>query len=506
VGDDAQGLLGFFHEQMVFAVQRRYLSSNTRMATAVSSRLLDYFSTKADTFHDLQYRTSDLRYVQDMVHYQLRAHRYAELYRTLGCIQFIQRRAANGPGSMEHLLRDYHDAMEDVRTVRYSAMKEGMSSKGALALHDSPLAGQGAASDDAGGSSRAQLLQWVGEFLVFVGSAHAMMVEYPWLTFQQANNQPTMSAPAQVAMSLAQNETQRLGECMNERMTRIQTLAKAEFDRLVAPLLEQLMPGHGMVGVPPNNLPASGRQPSRETDRELTSMAESPTSVLSDTPRNRSSSNSSKFSTLAKLDAMRTELALATRVQSRVMASSAGDTAPLGGATGGVGSVERRTSSALTLLQSPQAALIRKRLQRLAATTAWAMRRLSHGLEPKQTPRRHLVWCNKPRRNLIVADFAGYASKVTALSMSPDNEHITIGFQDGTLNIVNAGTGETVRECSIGGHTDGITCLQYSSDGLRLVSGSFDCQVIIWDALTGSSRRTAGAAPHCAVPLETARV
>ncbi len=480
VGDDAQGLLGFFHEQMVFAVQRRYLSSNLRMATAVSARLLEYFSSKADPNNDLQYRTADLRYVQDMVYYQLRAHRYAELYRTLGCIQFIQRRAANGPGSMEHLLRDYHDAMEDLRTVRYSAMKDGMAARGTGPGYTSVLAGQGGGlSDvDGGGASRAQLLQWVGEFLVFVGSAHAMMVEYPWLTFQQANNQPTLSAPAMVARDLIDQETRSLVAQMQKRTQRIKDLAKAEFDRLVEPLLSRLAP---RSTVSPNQLPdvGGGRSPSSD----LTGTVDSPISQLDDaSPRQRSNSNGSSTG-VARSDAIKTELALATRVLPAGMQHALVQ----GGGVGGVGPSGKKPSSVLALLQSPQAAGIRRRMERLAGVTAWALRRVSHGLEPAHTPRRHLVWCNKPRRNLIVADFAGYVSKVTAISLSPDNEHIAIGFQDGTLNIVDAGTGETVRECSIGGHSDGITCLRYSSDGLRLVSGSFDCQVIIWDALTGKA-------------------
>jgi len=476
VGDDAQGLLGFFHEQMVFAVQRRYLASNARMATAVSARLLEYFSTKADSNRDLQYRTSDLRYVQDMVYYQLRAHRYADLYRTLGCIQFIQRRASNGPGSMEHLLRDYHDAMEDLRTVRYSAMKDGMAAKGTGPGTSSVLAGQGSSSeDDAGGASRAQLLQWVGEFLVFVGSAHAMMVEYPWLTFQQASNQPTLSAPALVARDLLDRDCRSLMAQMDKRTRTIKDLARTEFERLVEPLLAQLAPPP-TGGVSPNAAPRTHSH-TRSPVSGRTGTIDSPVSQLDESPRPRSESTSSQSTGVARSDTIKTELALATRVLPQALRQ-------LGFAQAGVGA-SKKASSALVLLRSPQAAGIRRRLERLAGATAWALRRVAQGLQPKHTPRRHLVWCNKPRRNLIVADFAGYVSKVTAISLSPDNDHIAIGFQDGTLNIVDAGTGETVRECSIGGHSDGITCLQYSSDGLRLVSGSFDCQVIIWDALTG---------------------
>jgi hypothetical protein len=49
---------------------------------------------------------------------------------------------------------------------------------------------------------------------------------------------------------------------------------------------------------------------------------------------------------------------------------------------------------------------------------------------------------------------------------------MALGFADGSLQIVDSGTGELVRELTIGGHLDAITCLAYSSDGLRLVSGT----------------------------------
>lgn len=497
MGDDAQGLLGFFHEQMVFAVQRRYLDHRAKLAVAVSARLLDYFSSRADPLGTLSYNGTNIRYMQDLVHYQLRAHRYAELYRTLGCVQFIQRRAFHGPGSMEHLLRDYHDAMEDVRNVKFQSMKEGMARAGERTpeshAHASSLSGQGYSEEhaDTSGSSRGSLLQWLGEFLVFVGSSHAAMVEYPWLTMQHAANQPTLSAPARVAAAMVAAEEKALVKAMDERTLRIKELAAAEWARLVEPILAKHAP-------PPSG--RSGRS-GRVRGQQATPIS---SSDGQDTSRSRSGSVTSQSDRqAARREAVKAELASATRL------------APLWplqhppSARGQASPSRRRSSSAstpggaLNTFWSASAHGIRKRLQHLASATAWALRRVSFGLKPEAVPRRYLDWQNKPRRNLIVADFAGYSSKVTALALSPDAEHIAVGFQDGTLHIVDAGTGESVRECSTGGHVDAITCLQYSADGLRLVSGSFDCQVIIWDALTGqphpATLRTL-AAPTCPGP------
>jgi hypothetical protein len=52
---------------------------------------------------------------------------------------------------------------------------------------------------------------------------------------------------------------------------------------------------------------------------------------------------------------------------------------------------------------------------------------------------------------------------------------MALGFSDGSLQFVDSSTGEMVRELSVGGHTDSITCLAFSADGLRLVSGGRTC-------------------------------
>ena len=103
---------------------------------------------------------------------------------------------------------------------------------------------------------------------------------------------------------------------------------------------------------------------------------------------------------------------------------------------------------------------------------------------------------------------------------------MALGFTDGSLQFVDATTGEMIRELTLGGHSDGITCLAFSTDGLRVVSGtllgelalgravrllphviccssilglsvwitglsglapgSHDAKLVVWDALTGT--------------------
>jgi hypothetical protein len=55
---------------------------------------------------------------------------------------------------------------------------------------------------------------------------------------------------------------------------------------------------------------------------------------------------------------------------------------------------------------------------------------LSIGIPVETVPRRYLEWINKPQRNRIVADFAGLASQVTCMTLSPDAQTIALGFKN----------------------------------------------------------------------------
>ena len=43
--------------------------------------------------------------------------------------------------------------------------------------------------------------------------------------------------------------------------------------------------------------------------------------------------------------------------------------------------------------------------------------------------------------------------------------------------------------CTLTGHADWVTCIAFSHDGKRIVSGSADDLVKIWDAWTGAEVR-----------------
>ena len=77
-------------------------------------------------------------------------------------------------------------------------------------------------------------------------------------------------------------------------------------------------------------------------------------------------------------------------------------------------------------------------------------------------------------------------NKVTAIAVFPDSR-IVSGSKDKTLRIWNAGTGACERTLS--GHSDEVTAIAVLPDG-RVVSGSKDCTMRIWNAGTGACERT----------------
>ncbi|KAG2065506.1 WD40 repeat-like protein, partial [Suillus decipiens] len=78
----------------------------------------------------------------------------------------------------------------------------------------------------------------------------------------------------------------------------------------------------------------------------------------------------------------------------------------------------------------------------------------------------------------------GHTDAVNSVSFSPDGTRIVSGSDDKTVRLWDARTGEPVGE-PLEGHTDWVRSVSLSLDGTRVVSGSDDKTVRLWDAATG---------------------
>jgi WD40 repeat protein len=77
----------------------------------------------------------------------------------------------------------------------------------------------------------------------------------------------------------------------------------------------------------------------------------------------------------------------------------------------------------------------------------------------------------------------GHTESVTSVSFSPDGTRIVSGSADTTIWLWDAATGQPVGE-PLRGHTRWVNSVSFSPDGTRIVSGSRDKTVRLWDVVT----------------------
>ncbi|KAJ7190085.1 WD40 repeat-like protein [Mycena pura] len=80
----------------------------------------------------------------------------------------------------------------------------------------------------------------------------------------------------------------------------------------------------------------------------------------------------------------------------------------------------------------------------------------------------------------------GHTDKVESVAFSPDGTKIVSGSLDGTVRIWDSHTGAALG-APLEGHTDFVRSVAFSPDGMQIVSGSDDRTVRIWDSQTGAA-------------------
>uniref|UniRef100_T1JD22 Small-subunit processome Utp12 domain-containing protein n=1 Tax=Strigamia maritima TaxID=126957 RepID=T1JD22_STRMM len=89
-----------------------------------------------------------------------------------------------------------------------------------------------------------------------------------------------------------------------------------------------------------------------------------------------------------------------------------------------------------------------------------------------------LIWdlqkCEKVRT------LFGDKSAVTCIARSPSFEFVAAGYADGIVRVFNVAN----SECTVvHGHKSAVTTIDYSEDGARLVTGSKDTEIAVWDII-----------------------
>ena len=72
----------------------------------------------------------------------------------------------------------------------------------------------------------------------------------------------------------------------------------------------------------------------------------------------------------------------------------------------------------------------------------------------------------------------GHKYGVSSVAYSPDGTKIVSGSTDNTIKIWDTNTGECLQ--TLMGHSKSVYAVAYSPDGRKIISGSYDKTVKIW--------------------------
>src|SRR5258706_4636953 len=85
----------------------------------------------------------------------------------------------------------------------------------------------------------------------------------------------------------------------------------------------------------------------------------------------------------------------------------------------------------------------------------------------------------------LPVDWSGHSAPVWSVIYLPNGSRVVTGSPDKTIRIWDVESGAIVGE-PLTGHDEGVTSVAYSPDGQYIISGSFDRTIRIWDAETGA--------------------
>ncbi|KAH0628599.1 hypothetical protein JD844_009954 [Phrynosoma platyrhinos] len=92
------------------------------------------------------------------------------------------------------------------------------------------------------------------------------------------------------------------------------------------------------------------------------------------------------------------------------------------------------------------------------------------------------IWDTRKAEKVLVLQ--GRKQEATALCPSPDDLHLSVGYEDGSVRVFSLLSGE--EEITFNGHKATVTVLRYDALGGKLASGSKDTDIIVWDVINES--------------------
>ena len=82
--------------------------------------------------------------------------------------------------------------------------------------------------------------------------------------------------------------------------------------------------------------------------------------------------------------------------------------------------------------------------------------------------------------------WTGHAGSVRSVSYSPNSARVVTGSNDKTIRIWDTESGTAVGDPLVG-HNGTVSSVAYTTDGRYIISGSHDRTIRLWDAETGAA-------------------
>ena len=99
-----------------------------------------------------------------------------------------------------------------------------------------------------------------------------------------------------------------------------------------------------------------------------------------------------------------------------------------------------------------------------------------------------LRWRTLNESPALVRLLTGHRYGVTSVAVSPDGRRVVSGSYDDTVAVWDLESGARIHQ--LAGHQDGVRSVAVSPDGRRIVSGSDDTTVAVWDLESGDRLAT----------------
>jgi WD40 repeat protein len=87
-----------------------------------------------------------------------------------------------------------------------------------------------------------------------------------------------------------------------------------------------------------------------------------------------------------------------------------------------------------------------------------------------------------PPNGILIRTLMGHSDRVTAVAITPDGQRLISGSQDGAIKIWNLETEDLI--CTISAHNDSVNTIAITPDGSHIISGSQDGTIKIWNLET----------------------